>query len=172
MPVGGNMSAICRESSRPQHVAKTSVTQPPRPTSTTIPLTITITRLPRSLNSSSTIISRAKFFTRTRGRVITPTTRGRHLVEQYFEKGWNGRLAESSEGGYRRRYFHSRDGRVFQTAAKLAGGTKQRPPDRLGVVYFGRCDAPSVSPIECERSRNHVALPPIRRSLAVCAARG
>src|SRR5439155_19803225 len=45
----------------------------------------------------------------------------------------HGRLAQSTEGSDRGRYLHTRNGRILQTAAKLAGRTEQRPPDRMGL---------------------------------------
>jgi len=42
-------------------------------------------------------------------------------------------LAESAEGSHGRRHLHARDDGIFQTADELAGGTEQRPSDRLGV---------------------------------------
>ena len=56
------------------------------------------------------------------------------MAEQHFEKRRYRRLAQSLEGSHRRGHFYSRDDGLLQAADELAGGTKQRSPDRLGVA--------------------------------------
>src|SRR5205085_11807276 len=56
-----------------------------------------------------------------------------------FEKRRHRRLAQSLERSDRRRHLHARDDGLFQTAHDLAGRTKQRPPDWLGLSCCVRC---------------------------------
>src|SRR5262249_48337831 len=54
------------------------------------------------------------------------------------EKGRHRRLAQSFERRDRRRYLHWRDDGLLRTTDELARGTKQRPPDRLGIIRTKR----------------------------------
>jgi hypothetical protein len=44
------------------------------------------------------------------------------------------RLAQSLEGGDRRGHLYPRDDGLLQAPHELAGRTKQRPADRMGVI--------------------------------------
>jgi len=43
-------------------------------------------------------------------------------------------MAQSLEGGHRRRHLYPRNDGLLQAAYELAGRTEQRPADRVGVV--------------------------------------
>ena len=62
------------------------------------------------------------------------------MAKQHPEEGRHRGLAEGIEGSDRGRYFHARHGRILQATAKLAGGTEQRPADRVGVEIGGQRD--------------------------------
>jgi len=67
------------------------------------------------------------------------------VVEQHSKKRRHGGLAQSSERSHRRRHFHPDDDGLLQTADELAGGTKQGPPDRLGLNSPSLCSMTSAT---------------------------
>ncbi len=62
------------------------------------------------------------------------------LLENILEERQHRRLAQGAERRHRRRHLHPRHGGVFQAAANLARGTKQRPPDRVGLEVTPHSD--------------------------------